>query len=99
MQSRQQLRGGLRERGSQIVQASPILLPRIGIVFSIPDLALAILVKGTLQHLVREGVRFAVTRRCLQPCGLDERPRWQAIGGRRAVIRRSSREFSDLRGT
>jgi hypothetical protein len=53
------------ERGSQTIEAGLICLPFFALVFLILDLSLAIFVKSTLQHSVREGVRFAVTGRLL----------------------------------
>jgi len=50
-----------RERGSQLVEAGIMLLPFMALVFMTMDTAWALMVKATLQHAVREGVRYAVT--------------------------------------
>lgn len=50
-----------RERGSYFVEAAiafPILL---GLIFLMIDIGWTLFVKATLQHAVREGVRYAVT--------------------------------------
>jgi len=49
------------EQGSQLVEAGLMLLPFLVLLFMTMDTAWALLVKATLQHAVREGVRYAVT--------------------------------------
>jgi len=44
-----------------MVETALIILPMFAIFFAIIDFSLAIFVKSSLQHAVREGVRFAVT--------------------------------------
>jgi Flp pilus assembly protein TadG len=48
-------------RGSQLVEAGLMLIPFFAMAFMTIDTAWAIFVKATLQHAVREGVRYGVT--------------------------------------
>jgi hypothetical protein len=50
-----------RQRGNAMVETALIILPLFALMFAIIDFSLAIFVKSTLQHAVREGVRYAVT--------------------------------------
>jgi len=62
---------GSRERGSQVVELSLVLLPLCALVFLILDMAWAFYVKSTLQNAVREGVRYAVTSQTMTGLGQD----------------------------
>ena len=48
-------------RGNALLEMAIVALPLFGLLFSIVDFGLAIFIRSTLQHSVREGVRFAVT--------------------------------------
>ena len=50
-----------RRRGSQFVEAGLMMLPFLALVFMTMDAGWAVFVKATLQHAVREGVRYGVT--------------------------------------
>jgi Flp pilus assembly protein TadG len=50
-----------RQRGSQLVEAGLAMLPLFAMVFLVIDISWGIWVKATLQHAVREAVRYAVT--------------------------------------
>jgi hypothetical protein len=50
-----------RQRGNAMLESALIILPLFALMFAIIDFSLAIFVKSTLQHAVREGVRYAVT--------------------------------------
>jgi hypothetical protein len=50
-----------RQRGNAMLETGLIILPLFAIIFAIIDFSLAIFVQATLQHAVREGVRYAVT--------------------------------------
>lgn len=50
-----------RRRGNALMEMAIIAVPLFGLLFSIIDFGLAIFIRSTLQHAVREGVRFAVT--------------------------------------
>jgi Flp pilus assembly protein TadG len=54
---------GLKDRrqGSQFVEAGLMMLPFLALAFMTMDAGWAIFVKATLQHAVREGVRYGVT--------------------------------------
>ena len=50
-----------RTRGAEIVEVTLILAPLLGITFLLLDLSMAICLRSTFQHAVREGVRYAIT--------------------------------------
>jgi Flp pilus assembly protein TadG len=50
-----------RRRGSQLVEAGLMMLPFLALGFMTMDAGWVIFVKATLQHAVREGVRYGVT--------------------------------------
>src|SRR5437899_1976358 len=50
-----------RRKGAEIVEASLIIVPLFGLIFLSLDLSMVIFVRSTLQHAVREGVRYAIT--------------------------------------
>jgi Flp pilus assembly protein TadG len=50
-----------RERGSYFVEAAIAFPFLLGVVFLMVDIGWTLFVKATLQHAVREGVRYAVT--------------------------------------
>jgi hypothetical protein len=54
-----------RQRGSQTIEMGLVLVPLCAFLLLIMDMSWAIFVRSTLQHSVREGVRFAVTSRLL----------------------------------
>lgn len=49
------------KRGSIVVETGITLVLMYGLLFLLIDLAMAVFVKATLQHAVREGVRSAIT--------------------------------------
>ena len=50
-----------RTKGAEIVEVSLILVPLLGLIFLSLDLSMVIFVRSTMQHAVREGVRYAIT--------------------------------------
>ena len=54
-----------RQRGNAFTEAALIMLPFFALVFGITDYALALFVRTTMQHAVREGARYAVTYQVL----------------------------------
>lgn len=50
-----------RRRGNALLEMAIVAIPLIGLLFGIVDFGLAIFIRTTLQHSVREGVRYAVT--------------------------------------
>lgn len=48
-------------RGNALLEMAIVAVPLFGLLFSIVDFGLAIFIRTTLQHSVREGVRYAVT--------------------------------------
>jgi hypothetical protein len=48
-----------------------VLVPLLALILGIVDYGLAIFVRSTLQHAVREGVRYAVTYRTMSGLGHD----------------------------
>jgi Flp pilus assembly protein TadG len=51
----------VRSRGNAMVEASLVLVTFMALVLAICDFGMAIWAKATLQHAVREGVRYAIT--------------------------------------
>ncbi len=49
------------QRGAEVIEFGFICLPMLALVLLNVDIGWAILVRSTLQHAVREGVRYAVT--------------------------------------
>ena len=49
------------EEGSEVVEFCLVLVPLLGFVFLILNVAWIIFAQATIQHAVREGVRYAVT--------------------------------------
>lgn len=60
-----------RWRGSALVELALVLVPLVAIWAAIVDFSFAIFLKATLQHAVREGVRYAVTSRTEPGLGHD----------------------------
>jgi Flp pilus assembly protein TadG len=50
-----------RQRGAQLVEVSLILIPLFGFTFLLLDLSMAIFIRATFQHAVRQGARYAIT--------------------------------------
>jgi hypothetical protein len=48
-------------RGNTILELSVVLVPLFGLLFGIIDFSFAIFVRSTIEHSVREGVRYAAT--------------------------------------
>ncbi|MCX6587510.1 MAG: pilus assembly protein [Acidobacteria bacterium] len=49
------------QSGHAFLEASLVLVPLLAIVFAITDYSMAIFLRATFQHAVREGVRYAIT--------------------------------------
>jgi hypothetical protein len=52
---------GRRKRGSAVIEMGLVMITYLALVFAIVDYGLVIFIKATLQHAVREGVRYAIT--------------------------------------
>jgi hypothetical protein len=61
-----------RRRGATIVEFALAFLPVFALLLAILDFGFAIFLKSTLQHAVREGVRYAVTGRTESGTGHDD---------------------------
>lgn len=59
------------QRGNAFVEAAFVLVPLFALIFSIVDFGLAIFIRSTLQHAVREGVRYAITYQTVDGLGHD----------------------------
>lgn len=57
--------------GNTLLETALILVPLLAVLLATVDFALAIFVRATLQHAVREGVRYAVTYETLPGLGHD----------------------------
>ena len=61
-----------RQKGNAFIEAAFVLVPLFALIFGIVDFGLAIFLKSTLQHAVREGVRYAVTYQTGDGMGHDD---------------------------
>jgi len=50
-----------RTRGAQVIEVALIALPLFGMTFLLLDLSMAVFLRSTFQHAVREGARYAIT--------------------------------------
>ena len=50
-----------RSRGGAIIETALCFLPFMALLLGVTDLSLAMFVRQTMQHAVREGVRYAIT--------------------------------------
>jgi Flp pilus assembly protein TadG len=50
-----------RQRGSEILEVSLILTPLLLFTFFLVNISMALFVRSTFQHAVREGTRYAIT--------------------------------------
>lgn len=53
--------GRRRQRGNAFVELAFVLVPLLAMIFGVIDFGVAIFIRSTFQHAVREGVRYAVT--------------------------------------
>jgi hypothetical protein len=61
-----------RESGSQVVEATFVIIPLLLMTFMMLDLSMVIFVRTTLQEAVREGDRYAITgQNSVGPCQDD----------------------------
>ncbi len=60
-----------RRRGGALVELPLVLIPLVALWMAIIDFSFGIFLKGTFQHAVREGVRYAVTSRTEPGLGHD----------------------------
>lgn len=58
-------------RGGAMVELPLVLIPLVGLLVAIIDFSFGIFLKGTFQHAVREGTRYAVTSRTEPGLGHD----------------------------
>ncbi|MEI9975366.1 MAG: TadE/TadG family type IV pilus assembly protein [Ignavibacteriota bacterium] len=65
------------QKGSEILEFSLVLLPMLGFLFLILDIAWAVYSRSTLQYAVAQGVRYAVTSQTLN--GMGQRASIQTI--------------------
>ncbi|MCW5983445.1 MAG: pilus assembly protein [Bryobacteraceae bacterium] len=59
------------QKGNAFVEAAFVLVPLLALIFAIIDFGLSIFVMSTLQHAVREGVRYAITYQTQTGMGHD----------------------------
>ena len=60
-----------RQRGNAFVETAFVLVPLFALLFAITDFGLAIFIKNTFMHAVREGTRYAVTYKVQSGFGHD----------------------------
>lgn len=58
-----------KQAGHSFVETALVLLPFLSLFFALFDFGMAIFVRNTFQHAVREGVRYAVTYQTSCGCG------------------------------
>jgi len=68
---------GKRQRGSEMLEFTLVLLPSLGFVFLILNVAWAVYSRSTLQYAVSQGVRYAVTSQTIS--GLGQRASIQTM--------------------
>ena len=73
------------QKGNTVLEAALVLVPLLALIFGIVDYGLAIFVRSTLQHAVREGTRYAVTYRTMSGMSHDT--------SIKAVVQRSAMGF------
>jgi len=61
-----------RRRGNMILESAFVFVPLMAIIFAIIDFGMAIFLRSTFQHAVREGVRYGVTYRTQSGMGHDD---------------------------
>ena len=61
-----------RQRGNAFVESAFVLVPLFALIFAIVDFGLAIFIRSTLQHAVREGARYAITYQVKNGMGHDD---------------------------
>ena len=61
----------LRQAGNNILESALVLVPTLAIIVGIVDVSFAVFAHTTLQHAVREGVRYAVTYQLKSGMGHD----------------------------
>ncbi|HEY1219378.1 MAG: TadE/TadG family type IV pilus assembly protein [Bryobacteraceae bacterium] len=80
MRSKETKRSGLRkvkQRGSEMLEFTLVLLPCLGFVFLILNIAWAVYQRATLQYAALQGVRYAVTSQVIS--GLGQRASIQEV--------------------
>ena len=61
-----------RQKGSELVEASLVVVPLFAITFLLIDLSMVVYLRSTFQQAVREGVRYAITgQNTTGPCQDD----------------------------
>lgn len=60
-----------RRRGSSFVEAAFVFVPLMAVIVAIFDYSLVIMTRSTLQHAVREGLRYAITYQVSPGLGHD----------------------------
>src|SRR5450432_1934967 len=61
-----------RSRGAQMIEVVLIAVPLFGLTFLLLDLSMAVFLRSTFQHAVREGARYAITgQNSTGPCQDD----------------------------
>ena len=58
-----------RQRGSEMVEFTLVMLPMLGFLFLLLDVAWAVYTRATLQYAVAQGVRYAITSQTMTGLG------------------------------
>lgn len=59
------------ERGSEVVEFGLVLLPLLGLIFLVMDIAWLVFAQGSLQWAVQQGVRYGITSNVISGKGQD----------------------------
>lgn len=69
-----------RQRGNQLLEVALIFFPMFALFLALVDIPIGLFLRATMQHAVREGVRYAVTHRTLSGMCQDDSIRYVVKG-------------------
>jgi len=79
------IRDNRRRRGNTFTETALVFVPTFAMMFGVVDFSVALFMRSTFQHAVREGVRYAVTYQVKPGMGHD--------GSIRSVVQENSMGF------
>lgn len=68
------------QRGNQLLEVSLVFFPMFALFLALVDIPIGLFLRATMQHAVREGVRYAVTHRTLSGMCQDASIRYVVKG-------------------
>jgi Flp pilus assembly protein TadG len=84
-------------RGAEVVEFGLVLIPLLGFTGLIIDIGWGVFARSTLQHAVREGVRYAVTSRTIDGMGHVDSIKQVVQSSALGLLNGSSREKIKVR--